>query len=224
MADTKISADTAVTALAKTDTFPVVQGGANKKATFDDIGVLLTLAGGFCPNKTGHRIQPYGYASANTGSGFLMVANTLYQVPLLITRKLTLTKLGIRISTTATGAMRMGLFNEDANGYPGTLIVEPGSTVNTATNADNELTISQTINPGRYYIGFVANATPTLATTGSTSSAFVPLLGFTTNPTGDPVVALSRAFTYGALGDETSQTYSIIGQATQGPPRVWVGT
>jgi hypothetical protein len=64
-------------------------------------------------------------------------------------------------SAVASSTIRLGIYG-DSNGSPGSLLVEAGA-IDSSTTGFKELTISQTLAPGRYWIAAVAQGgTPTV--------------------------------------------------------------
>lgn len=88
-----------------------------------------------------------------------MFSGTMYFVPLIVEPGQTYTRIGAEvISVVAASTMRMGLYAADSStGGPGTLIVDAG-TIDTATSGTKEITISETLDDVRYFIGGVSDA------------------------------------------------------------------
>jgi hypothetical protein len=140
-------------------------------------------------------------------------SNTIYALPLTITRRVTVTRIGMAVATGAVGNGRLGIY-EDANGNPGRLVLDAG-TVDTSTLGQKEITISQVLRPGLYWLVLVTNGTVSVTIFGGTD--IVPILGFTSALARS--LSKTRTFTYAALpADESAQTYAFATSA----PVLWV--
>jgi hypothetical protein len=149
-----------------------------------------------------------GLANARYGPGInnnnsAVAANTLYVAPLYIPVAGVYTKASIRVTTLAAGNCRMGIY-VDALGGPGALLKDLG-TVGTGTAGKMEVTFSQVILPGWYWMAAVFDATPTVnCPSGSMGVRDV------SSATSASVLGYSRAFTYAALpADESAAVYAI---------------
>lgn len=100
-----------------------------------------------------------------SGSAMNPTHDRLYYVPITIPSSTTITRIGTYVSTGASAGstIRLGLYN-DGGGKPGTLITDAG-TVAANSTGEKEITISQTLAAGRYFMCAGINITGgTLAT------------------------------------------------------------
>lgn len=112
----------------------------------------------------------YTYPASGAAADFLMIENTLYFLPFFVPKTQAFDRLSFWISTGAGAAeneVRTGIYR-NANGTPGTRLVDNGrSVVGTGTNAF-EVTISQVLSPGWYWLAIIANRAPSGSATQPT--------------------------------------------------------
>lgn len=137
--------------------------------------------------------------------GRSIVANVLIFSPITIGMRRTFTRIGIRSSGfTSSASARLGIYRDsNAGGAPGRLLLDAGTVTIAAASTIYEITISQLLDPGLYWLAFVANGTTAQVISINSSSASLSTLG--ASSTGSPFTRLQRSFTYGSLpSDETS--------------------
>ena len=105
------------------------------------------------------------------------VANTLYAIPLWVARKITIDRMTINVTTLADGkVVRLGIYNNGVNLYPGTLLLDAG-TVSTSTTGHKVITgLSQALTKGLYWLVALSDGTPTLRNFSSADFLW-PILG-----------------------------------------------
>lgn len=96
--------------------------------------------------------------------------------PFAIDTSVTFDRIGCETTTSpGSGNVRLAIFN-DSNGRPGTLVLDAGQ-VDSSTAAVKEITISQALTAGRYWLGIASQgATVTIRTYGATPE---PQSGYT---------------------------------------------
>ena len=156
----------------------------------------------------------------STGAAGTVSAGRLYAVPIDIPTPMTFTKIGINVTTGATGspvAGRLGIY-KDHKGVPGALVVDAGQ-VDVTTIAAVEATISKTLF-GRYWLAVIfESATSLQITLQSSASTNVGEYG-AEGPIGGANV-LRPVVAYGAL----PSTYPTVTSAdfdTANIPRIWL--
>lgn len=103
----------------------------------------------------------FGAAYRPDGSTVALTANRIYYLPFMIGSSETFTRIGVNVNTLAGGtSVRMGIYNA-ANGVPTSLVLDAG-TVSSATTGDKEITISQALTAGTYFLVAVSDGTPTM--------------------------------------------------------------
>jgi hypothetical protein len=142
----------------------------------------------------------------------------LYLFPVKIDYAGSFTKIGVNsITAVSSDNARLGIYSNN-NGVPGTLLLDAGAISLTATG-DREITISQSLSPGWYWLAMVADQTTSVCADDSDLlSRFLP-------PEGVGGVANSPlyyyyAHTYGAL--PTSHSAFVAQSGSVNVPRVWL--
>jgi len=149
----------------------------------------------------GKRLGPLGVATTTNSA---ITANRLYMMPVMIPYDMTAVALALRVTTGAAGNARMGLY-ADNQGNPGSLLLDAGA-VDTATAGLLELTLSQPLVAGVYWLAVVFSAAPTVnAHTGAGGA----MGRDSASVTSVPIAGYYRGFTYAALpADESGQVYT----------------
>jgi hypothetical protein len=92
-----------------------------------------------------------------------LTANVTRYLPILIPESKTYDRIGFRTagSFSGTGIARIGIYN-NLNGRPDTVLLDAGTVSHTAADTNYEITISQTLGAGFYWLAF--NVTTQAAT------------------------------------------------------------
>ncbi|MBA7484010.1 hypothetical protein ES707_19529 [subsurface metagenome] len=93
-------------------------------------------------------------ATADTTS---LNADKLYVYPLAIARALTIDRLGLWVFGTAVGNARLGIYNDNGNVYPGSLLLDAGA-VDTNGQGIKEIIINQALTKGLYWLAIICSA------------------------------------------------------------------
>jgi len=99
-----------------------------------------------------------------------MTANTLYAVPFLAARNMTVDRIAVNIITPDAGKKaRMGIYKDGVNLYPGSLLLDAGE-VDVGSGGVKAITINRSLTRGLYWLAIVSDGTPTVraATNAST--------------------------------------------------------
>ncbi len=98
----------------------------------------------------------YGAAGAN--AAIVGVKDTLVAQPLDISQPCTLDRIGVNVSGVAGagGVSRLGLYNDDGNGLPGTLLLDADVVATDGSTGNKVITISQLVARGLLWIAYVA--------------------------------------------------------------------
>lgn len=156
MADAKISALTAATVIAGNEEFPMELSSANKKLTPELMASVMAHPGFVAA-------RWYMVPCSRTGTGTAIGANTIKLYPWLVSQRITISDLGVRISTlSASGHIRLAIYASNASTKRptgtglGSVVVatDATGTISTTLGANISLT------PGLYYFAAQAdNAT-----------------------------------------------------------------
>jgi parallel beta-helix repeat protein len=110
--------------------------------------------------QSGSYYGPLGQTSSGANA-----AGVLTVAPLFVPRPLALDRIATRVTLAAgSSVVRLGIYNDDGTGKPGTLVLDAG-TVDSTVSGDKELTIAQNLRPGLYWLAAVSQGgAPTLRT------------------------------------------------------------
>jgi len=126
--------------------------------------------------------------------------NTLFGCPFFVPVITTYTSIVCEVTTLSAGNLRMGIYRDStsAPGTPGALVLDAG-VVSTGTTGAKSITISQSLDPGWYWLASVSDASATLR--AYTAANSLHWLGFTSATDTNVHIGRSVAFTYAALPD-----------------------
>ena len=113
------------------------------------------------------------------GDDAAMAADRIYYTPIFVQETTTYIRIGICVKTAVAGTADLRIFNW-TNGLPGALILSAG-TVDTGTTGDKEITISQQLTRGYYFLAVRCTANPTLLGPSSISAISTPVAGSITS-------------------------------------------
>lgn len=151
-----------------------------------------------------------------------IVSVTVY-IPFLLNQTRTFDRIALQTSSTyvGTGAVRLGIYNNDSTtGKPSTVVLDAGTVATTAASTVSQITISQSLTAGAYWLAFnmqTAAATPFYQGTAASSTS--PLLvgyspstvGFTSNAGGWTETGVTGAFaTAGTLTSITNGCTCVL--------------
>lgn len=165
MADKKISALSAATALAGIEVMPVVQGGSTVKATTDQIGALTAP-----PYAVGRYYM--GTTPLLSASPVAPGAGSLRAYPVFIRRRVTIVEIALRVSTAAAGNVQVAVYAAHATSQmpTGSPVYSSPSLSTAATGAISATGLTLTLAPGIYWIVTNCDNATAIFTSKSTSS------------------------------------------------------
>lgn len=186
MADRKITGHTAITAAQvdpAADVFEIVDtsdttdaaSGTNKKMTVAEAKIALAQYGIFTREAANARYNN-GLAVVSTSTTTAIVINSLRAYPINIPRVMSIDRIAVHITTGTTGNIRLGIYNDNGSGLPGTLALDSGNMAITGTGVLTA-TVSITLQPGVYWLAYVTDTANTLAGFAA-SGPFLNVLGF----------------------------------------------
>lgn len=123
---------------------------------------------------TGYYISSPFLSDQNKGTE-VVPNNTLYGMPFLIARDMTIDRIGTRCHVLEAGkSARLGIYNLGANMYPSTLLLDAG-VVSLAAAGQQDIVIAQALTKGMYFVALVSDATGTAEITTSYFTGGCPL-------------------------------------------------
>ena len=119
------------------------------------------------------------------GGNLTTVFQTVYYTPFLINETKTFDRITTATGSTysGTGAIRLGIYNNDiTTGKPSTVLLDAGTVATTAALTTYEITISQSLSPGTYWLAFCVQTAPTVSTNIAFNNS--SSIGYTVSTTG----------------------------------------
>lgn len=164
---------------------------------------------GFMPGRTfvtGHYYT--GMMSASDGTGTI-TQNVEFAIRFEVGQAKTFDRIGLEITTgVALGTARLGIRQDSGVGTPGTLLLDAG-TIDATTNAYAEITISQLLPPGRWWLTATGQGAVGIGCRARQLDTFIGQTVTTTYGAGSYIATGVT----GALG----ATYTIAGVAAGAP-------
>ena len=90
-----------------------------------------------------------------------LVANRLYAHELIIARTMTFDRIAFDVNAQAGEKVRVGIYNDGDNLYPGTLVLDAGEVTLTAAQVE-PIPIDLQLTRGFYWLAVISNGTPSL--------------------------------------------------------------
>ena len=115
---------------------------------------------------------------AYNGVSFAITAGRIYYIPILVTETTTYTRIGVGVDVASAGTVDLRIYNWN-DGVPGSLVLSAG-TVDTGTVGAKEITISQELTSGYYFLAFRGTGTPSLVGLDVTFALAPPVAGYAT--------------------------------------------
>jgi hypothetical protein len=139
---------------------------------------------------SGQYFYPVGQGATTTST---MTQGNLYLTPWELAAGVTITRLGIDVSVVgdAGSKIRLGIYADTGNFYPGALVLDAGQLLGDSATVQ-ELTVSQALTAGTYWIGCVGQSITTTAPTVRTvpnHSPRYPLASGSATPSANVTVA-----------------------------------
>lgn len=107
--------------------------------------------------KSGHwQNSSMDFGSVSSAGG---TAGRLYILPLIVAYACTLDRIGMWTVTTGASVARLGIYNSGSGGQPGTRLLDAGTISNATTTGAKEITISQALTPGIYWLACLIEST-----------------------------------------------------------------
>lgn len=163
--------------------------GANVAATDDSANnrtnVTVSASVGGPPAQPGHRIGttpnrwyiPGGGWSANLSTNST-TANRLELYPFIPSRNMTIDQVLIQVTGNVAGSIaRIGMYTDDGNLYPASLLFDMG-TVSTATTGVRQTAISQAVNAGQLYWVGISTSHATVQLRAMQAGSMMVILGW----------------------------------------------
>jgi hypothetical protein len=192
-----------------TTTFTV---SANTSLTLPPAGQLAVIMPQIL-GATQSRMLLGGYSNGVAATNGTVASGVLYALPFMITRTTTVTQMSSDIETNVTGNAEMGIYADNGNGLPGSLVLDAGNFSTNSLGTRNITGLSTVLTPGQYWVAIVYSATPGVKE--YPNNGLIPTLGSGTTinaaSTNFAMVTMSQA--YGALPGTFSTTPTYVSSA-----------
>jgi hypothetical protein len=186
----------------------IVSDGANWRLTrLEKVGVPAYRAKGATLNR-----WYSNELNVNTAAiAAVPVAGTMYALPLIIQRVVTIDSVAINVTTGGAGsAAEVGIYADNGNLYPGALVADFGSQATTGTGVKTyTANLPVTLLPGLYWLAFVCSATAPQVS-GWAVGQMAPILGTTSALTALNGLGWSVTQAYGALPNPFTAGGAVI--------------
>lgn len=118
----------------------------------------------------------YHIFNVNQASAGALAVDRLYAYLIKIVRPITFDRIAIQITIAAAAGklLRLGIYNVGANLIPGTLLLDAGAVAADAV-AIKEITISQQLTKGYWWVAAITDGTPTVVRSNGNSPVGMPL-------------------------------------------------
>lgn len=140
-----------------------------------------------------------GSVHGMTNATILFTAAALRTAPFQVHENVTFDRISIEVTVISVGAsVRLGIYKDNGFGYPGELVLDAGTVdAGVGFSGIQEISISQMLAPGLYWIASISNGTPTIRTSSYTES-YSPL-GFVSPASQANLGTYNYGFAYAAL-------------------------
>jgi hypothetical protein len=158
-------------------------------------------------------------------AGLAITHQTAYYTPIYIDQITTVDRIAIRTGNafSGTASVRLGIYNNDeSTGKPSTVLLDAGTVAPIANLTTYQITISQSLNPGFYWVVMCQQGTaptnPTYFANVAGTATHNSYILTTTSPGSNVIVGFAQSSVTGA--------FSTAGTLTNGTllPYVWLRT
>lgn len=162
----------------------------------------------------------YSTASQGSATTGVWTSGQLRLAPFWLPNAVSLSKIGAEVTSAgdAGSVVRLGIYGDNGNGYPGKLILDAG-TIAGDSNTVQEITISQALTPGLYWIGTASQVitvtAPTLRAINTGPAYPWMTLGTSTPSSNTSIVGYTQSSVSGALPAVFQTTPSVVSGATR---------
>lgn len=216
MADSKITDLTEKTSVDGTEEIVLNDSTADRKMTLSTIGNQHALHHGLITDR--YHSSPMFSDSYTTAA---LAANWMMAVPFRIGRESTATRIGIEVTTLNASNVVLGIYDSDGDGgMPSSVVLDAG-TIDASTTGEKEITISQTLQPGLYWLAVQAESTPTIRW-GSNLDNMGDWMGAASGGANPAAYIRATGETYDGSLPDPFPTSSVVFIADTKYPYIWL--
>lgn len=160
----------------------------------------------------------YGSPVSGTGTNSALGNGNLRASPLWVPRSVTIDRIKAEITTVGDvgSRLRLGIYGDSGDGYPGALLVDAG-TINGDSATEQEIAISQLLASGLYWLAAAVQNVSTVTPTVRTANIVAPSVGISGVLNSGPAGYLHSGVT-GAL----PATFTATPSTASAVPRILV--
>jgi hypothetical protein len=162
-------------------------------------------------------VSTYYYTAPGSNSSVAATLNLVYFLPLIVAETTTFDRIATRTgaSFSGSGVVRLGIY-DDSGGQPSTVVLDAGTVATSASNTAYEITISQTLSAGIYWLAFVSQTNATTNNYRTSITAYYQTAHGTNTGGGGQAIGWTQSGVSGAFA-----TASVSG-ASYNTPTVWL--
>lgn len=157
------------------------------------------------------------YTTPASNSSVTATLNIAFHIPIFVPKTTTFDRIACRTATgfAGSGVVRLGIYS-DLNGQPDTLVLDAGTISAVSSNTQFQITISQSLTAGLYWLVFVSQTNATTNTYRSSTTSYLQVGALATTG-GGQAIGWNETVPTGAL----EATVSLNNQ-TSNSPTVWL--
>jgi len=151
-----------------------------------------------------HLVAGLYYAGPAANAGTTSPANGVCRWgPFLVAKAGTVDRIGVEItvSGSAGALLRLGIYSDDGSGRPGARVLDAGTIDGTQAAASYDITVSQALTPGLYWLACAWQGGPTTGATIRTVSTPSVVVAFSSPPANQFSTGYTASAVTGALPD-----------------------
>jgi len=209
---TDSTSSTSTTTAATPNSVKTAYDLANSKQPYDWFAMPKFIAG------------KYYTTDAGVTAGSVSTQSRLYLLPFWVHTTETFDRIGIRVTATAASSViRLGIYSANSNYEPTSLVLDAGTVDSATAISSQEITISQQLTPGMYFLAAVPQGgAPSFQTIGNNP---LSIPGFSSIPFSSVVTnqAILTTYIIGSITGALPSTFNLAGSTvTTGAPRVFL--
>jgi hypothetical protein len=165
-----------------------------------------------------HPICPHDQSTSAT-----LTNGTLRLAPWVVPFPMTIDRLGAKITSAgeAGSKLRLGIYSDTGNTYPGALLLDAGQ-INGDSATVQELTVSQVLAAGLYWIGGVVQSVVTTQPTVEITNDWTPPVPLLLSTSAPAAAATSVGYAQTSVTGALSSTFTSTVTATGSVPRLHI--
>lgn len=138
----------------------------------------VSSSGTYAAGVSGAKSGRYYTGASGTGAARALTLDRLELTPFVVGQTTSYDRIACYVSTfNATSVVRLGIYRSGTDLFPGALLLDAGPVDAGASNGAKTITIAQTLSPGVYWLGAVAQVATCSVFCSSSAASNIPLVG-----------------------------------------------